>query len=364
MNNLVVEFREVTRRFGNVTAVDRVDLEVQRGAFFSLLGPSGCGKTTTLRMIAGFDEPDSGCIRINGQDVTHLAPFQRRVNTVFQNYALFPHMDVFENVAFGLRRRRLSLREIRSKVEWILGLVRLEGMGRRRIQQLSGGQQQRVALARALVNEPEVLLLDEPLAALDQKLRRDMQFELKRLQKELGITFVLVTHDQEEALTMSDSVAVMNAGRVEQIGPPRAIYDHPATRFVADFIGIANFLPVKVRSVQNGRTTVVLSDREILVPSRKGVDAGAQAELSLRPERLRLTRAAENGNCLPGTVVDSVFMGACTRFSVRVSEDHVLLAEQQNQQQGACVDFNPGEPVWVNWGPASATLLPLVHSAR
>ncbi len=353
-----MEFREVTRRFGTVTAVDRMDLEVRRGEFFSLLGPSGCGKTTTLRMVAGFDEPDSGCIRINGQDVTHLPPFQRRVNTVFQNYALFPHLDVFENVAFGLRRRRVDEREIASRVEWILGLVRLEGMARRRIQQLSGGQQQRVALARALVNRPEVLLLDEPLAALDQKLRREMQFELKRLQKELGITFVLVTHDQEEALTMSDSVAVMNAGRVEQIGQPRDIYDHPATRFVADFIGLANFLPVRVRTVQNGRTTVVLSGRDILVPSRQGVEAGCQAEISLRPERLRLSRAAEDGNCLPGTVVDSVFMGACTRFSVQLSEGHVLLAEQQNQVHGSVTEFNPGENVWVNWGPTSATLLP------
>ena len=364
MDNLVVEFREVTRRFGPVTAVDRVDLGVRRGEFFSLLGPSGCGKTTTLRMIAGFDEPDSGCIQINGQDVTHLPPFQRRVNTVFQNYALFPHLDVFENVAFGLRRRRLASKEIGSRVEWILKLVRLDGMGRRRIHQLSGGQQQRVALARALVNEPEVLLLDEPLAALDQKLRREMQFELKRLQSELGISFILVTHDQEEALTMSDSVAVMNAGSVEQVGNPRDIYDHPATRFVADFIGTANFLPVKVHSVQNGKTTVVLSGREILVPSRKGVHEGAHAEISLRPERLRLTREAEAGNCLPGTVVDSVFMGACTRFSVEVTEGLVLLAEQQNQKHGSTSEFHPGEPVWVHWGPSSATLLPGAAAAH
>ena len=211
-----------------------------------------------------------------------------------------------------------------------------------------------------------MLLLDEPLAALDQKLRREMQFELKRLQKELGITFILVTHDQEEALTMSDSVAVMNAGRVEQIGTPRDIYDHPATRFVADFIGTANFLPVRVRAVQNGRTTVVLSGRDLLVPSRTGVHEGSEAELSIRPERLWLTREAGggSGNSLPGTVLESVFMGACTRFSVQVTEGHVLLAEQQNQEHGTASEFRPGEPVWVHWGPASATLLPAAGPAR
>lgn len=360
MEEVVVEFRQVTRRFGTVAAVDGVSLQVRRGEFFSLLGPSGCGKTTTLRMIAGFEEPTSGEIRINGVDVTHLPPYQRRVNTVFQNYALFPHLDVFENVAFGLRRRGMSSKDVSAKVEWILGLVRLQGLQRRRIQQMSGGQQQRVALARALVNEPDVLLLDEPLAALDQKLRREMQFELKRLQKELGITFVLVTHDQEEALTMSDSVAVMNHGRVEQVGGPRDIYDHPATRFVADFIGTANFLPVQVRAVQNGRTTVVLSGRDLLVPSRQGVTEGARAELSVRPERLWLTRdgADENGNSLPGKVVETVFMGAFTRFAVEVSEGHVLLAEQQNQKQCPSTEFRPGEAVWVHWQPTSATLLP------
>ncbi len=212
-----MEFREVTRRFGNVTAVDRVDLEVQRGAFFSLLGPSGCGKTTTLRMIAGFDEPDSGCIRINGQDVTHLAPFQRRVNTVFQNYALFPHMDVFENVAFGLRRRRLSLREIRSKVEWILGLVRLEGMGRRRIQQLSGGQQQRVALARSLVLHPRIILMDEPFSALDYFTRAALRDDLLHLWQERRKTVLFVTHDVDEALCLGQRIHVMDRGEVVRI---------------------------------------------------------------------------------------------------------------------------------------------------
>ena len=298
-----MEFRDVTRKYGSVTAVDRMNLTIRRGEFFSLLGPSGCGKTTTLRMIAGFDLPDSGQILLDGKDVTHLPPFQRRVNTVFQNYALFPHLNVFENVAFGLRRKRLPEDQIAQKVEWILGLVRLNGMERRQINQLSGGQQQRVAVARALVNEPEVLLLDEPLAALDQKLRREMQFELKRLQKEMKITFVLVTHDQEEALTMSDSVAVLSTGHVEQVGNPKDVYNTPTTRFVADFIGAANFLPVKVRLVQNGRTTVVLSGREILVPSHKGIGEGAVADLSIRPERLLLSRQAELDNCLPGQVL-------------------------------------------------------------
>lgn len=364
MDDWVVEFREVARHYGSVTAVDRMNLGIRRGEFFSVLGPSGCGKTTTLRLIAGFEQPDNGLVFINNQEVTHLPPFQRNVNTVFQNYALFPHLDVFDNIAFGLRRRRVAEPVIREKIDNILELVRLHDMEHRRINQLSGGQQQRVALARALVNEPEVLLLDEPLAALDQKLRRQMQFELKNLQKKTGVTFVLVTHDQEEALTMSDSVAVLNQGRVEQVGSPKDIYNHPSTRFVADFIGSANFLPVQVRQVNNGKTTVVLTGRDvygrdILVPSRQGMAAGCDAELSIRPERLQLSRAPEDsGNSLPGRIVDSVFMGASTRVTVELSERHVVIAEQQNLVHGPVCDFTPGEPVWINWGLTSATLLP------
>ena len=358
MDDLVVEFRGVSRKYGSVTAVNKMDLNIHRGEFFSLLGPSGCGKTTTLRMIAGFDEPDEGHVYINGQEVTHLPPFQRRVNTVFQNYALFPHLNVFENIAFGLRRKRISEQEIAKKVKWALELVRLEGVEQRRIDQLSGGQQQRVALARALVNAPEVLLLDEPLAALDQKLRREMQFELKRLQRELGVTFVLVTHDQEEALTMSDSVAVIKSGILEQVGAPAEIYNQPSTRFVADFIGTANFLPVKVKQVHNGKTTVTFGGKDLLVPSRQGLAAGNWADLSVRPERIQISKDSEFENSLPGTIKETVFMGARTRIIVSIADDITLMAERQNQSHQYESEFNPGESVWVGWGAKGATLLP------
>ncbi len=364
MDDWVVELRGVTRQFitrqfGTVKAVDHINLGIRRGEFFSLLGPSGCGKTTTLRLIAGFEEPDNGQVFINGEDVSVLPPFKRKVNTVFQRYALFPHLDVFENIAFGLRRSGTPDDVIEKKVRESLDLVRLSNMERRHVQSLSGGQQQRVALARALVNEPEVLLLDEPMAALDQKLRREMQFELKRIQKTTGITFILVTHDQEEALTMSDSVAVLNTGHVEQLGTPRDIYDQPSSRFVAEFMGTSNFLPVRVSCVKNGRTTVKLSDLEFLVPSRHDLQEGCAAEISIRPERLRLTREADaSGNSMPGRVTDAVFMGACTRFTVEVDGKRTLTAEHQNLAHTPYPDFTPGDQVWVNWGHSSATLLP------
>jgi len=358
LEDLVVEFRGVSRKFGSVTAINKMNLNIHRGEFFSLLGPSGCGKTTTLRMIAGFDEPDEGQVYINGQEVTHLPPFQRRVNTVFQNYALFPHLNVFDNIAFGLRRKRLSEKEITKKVKWALELVRLGGIEDRKIDQLSGGQQQRVALARALVNEPEVLLLDEPLAALDQKLRREMQFELKRLQRELGVTFVLVTHDQEEALTMSDSVAVIQSGILEQVGAPAEIYNQPSTRFVADFIGTANFLPVRVKQVHNGKTTVTFGSKDLLVPSRQGLNAGNWADLSVRPERVQISKDSEFENSLPGTIKETVFMGAHTRIIVSIDDGVTLMAERQNHSHQYASEFNPGDNVWVGWGVSGATLLP------
>ena len=363
MDDSVVEFRDVSRTFGSVTAVNRMSLSIHRGEFFSLLGPSGCGKTTTLRMIAGFEKPDQGQVYINGQEVNDLPPFQRqRVNTVFQNYALFPHLNVYENIAFGLRRNGCSEGDIAKKVEWSLGLVRLEDTEKRRVDQLSGGQQQRVALARALVNDPEVLLLDEPMAALDQKLRREMQFELKRLQRELGVTFILVTHDQEEALTMSDSVAVINKGKVEQVGKPAEIYNQPASRFVADFIGTANFLPVKVRQVHNGKTTVDFSGHDVLVPSHKGLVEGDWADLSIRPERIKLTRndsdEENNLNSLSGKVQETIFMGSHTRIMVELPGKLLVMAERQNHNHSYEPEFTPGELVKVSWGLTSATLLP------
>jgi len=354
LENLAVELCQVTKSFGSVHAVENVDLQIRKGEFFSLVGPSGCGKTTTLRLIAGFEEPTSGEVRIDGQNVSGLPAYRRNVNTVFQSYALFPHLNIFENVAFGLRRRRVAEKEIAARVVEALAMVHLKDFQSRSVRELSGGQQQRVALARALVNQPKVLLLDEPMAALDSKLRKEMRSELKRLQKSLGLTFVLVTHDQEEALTMSDRVAVVNGGKLEQVSNPREMYDHPATRFVAEFIGTANFLPVKVTQIQNGRTQYAVAGGQFWAPSRTGFREGDAAELSLRPERLDLAKEpAEHRNCVPGKVVDSVFMGPITRFVVELPEGHSVLAERQNDEPG----FEQGESVFVQWDTTCGSLL-------
>ncbi len=358
MEDFVVELVGVTKRFDRVTAVDNVTLQIRRGEFFSLLGPSGCGKTTSLRMVAGFEEPDAGEVRLDGQPVQSLPPYRRRVNTVFQNYALFPHLNVFDNVAFGLRRRSTPESEVQKRVHAALDLVRLPDMSTRRTHELSGGQQQRVALARALVNEPQVLLLDEPMSALDPKLRRTMRDELKRLQKNLGITFVLVTHDQEEALSTSDRVAVMNGGKVEQVDAPRTIYERPATRFVADFIGTANFLPGRVSAVQNGRSTLVLADgAQLIVPSDNRAPEGSLVELSVRPERLWLSRepGTNGANCLPATVIETTYMGPVTLFTVEVGPGHRLTTEQLNRE--ATDTFESGDKVFLQWQPASGTML-------
>lgn len=360
MEDFVVELVGVTKRFDQVTAVDNVTLQIRRGEFFSLLGPSGCGKTTSLRLVAGFEEPDAGEVRLDGQPVQSLPPYRRRVNTVFQSYALFPHLNVYDNVAFGLRRRGTPESEVQTRVHKALGLVQLPDMSKRRTHELSGGQQQRVALARALVNEPQVLLLDEPMSALDPKLRRDMRHELKQLQKNLGITFILVTHDQEEALSTSDRVAVMNGGRVEQVDLPRSIYERPSTRFVADFIGTANFLPGRVSQVRNGKSTVVLADGATLIcPSDNRAPEGSMVELSIRPERLRLSRerGPEEANCLAATVLESTYMGPVTRYTVQLAEGHRLTTEQQNQELAD--GFQTGDPVYLQWQPASGTMLPV-----
>ncbi|HEY4000722.1 MAG TPA: ABC transporter ATP-binding protein [Candidatus Xenobia bacterium] len=332
---LDVELCRVSKRFGSTAAVDDLSLTIPKGGFFSLLGPSGCGKTTTLRMIAGFEEPTSGDILIGSTPVGSVPPYLRPVNTVFQSYALFPHLDVFENVAFGLRRRNVRIEEIRQRVGEALDMVNLAGLERRRIAQLSGGQQQRVALARALINRPAVLLLDEPLAALDPKLRKAMQTELKRLQREVGITFVMVTHDQEEALTMSDQIAVMHQGRLEQLGTPRAIYESPGTHFVADFIGLANFL----------RGRVVAQDRVRLrqgptFPIATGAAAAeAEVEIVLRPEAVRLLSDGESAEVeLAGTLTDTVYMGSQAHYHVDVGEGSrvVISAPAGLSPESAC----------------------------
>jgi spermidine/putrescine transport system ATP-binding protein len=337
-----------------VAAVRGIDLKIREGEFFSLLGPSGCGKTTTMRMIAGFEEPTQGSIRLHGQDVTGIAPNKRDVNMVFQSYALFPHMSVFENVAFGLRRKRVARPEITRRVGEMLDIVDLGGRGERRPRELSGGQQQRVALARALVNNPRALLLDEPLGALDLKLRQAMQVELKRIQRDVGITFVYVTHDQNEALTMSDRIAVMNDGMIEHLGSPREIYEHPRTRFVADFIGTSNLLAGTVARVEGGRAILEISPQErIIVPLHgASVAAGGELELTVRPEKIELSTTAPAGDgCrLRGTVTEVVYLGTSTNFVVTTTTGADMIIFQQNSAS-ADVVAERGDSVWLSWHP-------------
>jgi len=357
----------LAKSFGDVRAVDGVSLDIGAGEFFSLLGPSGCGKTTTLRMIGGFELPSAGRIELRGRDVTADPPDKRPVNMVFQNYALFPHLDVGENVAFGLRRRKVPEADVRRRVGAALELVHLPGYERRRSNQLSGGQQQRVALARALVNEPLVLLLDEPLGALDLKLRRRLQLELKRIQVEVGITFVYVTHDQEEALTMSDRIAVMHAGRVEQVGTPEELYDRPSTRFVADFIGRTNLLAGSVAGIDPDGATVSLSSGETCRVARDGLVPGATVELSVRPEAISLdplgqdgapagstgTRPAGSTGALRGTVEHSAYLGTGIAYEVRTDGGLAIAVIAPR----AAERLDPGTRVRIAWRPEDALIL-------
>lgn len=359
-----IELRDVIKRFGETSAVDRVSLQIGDGEFFSLLGPSGCGKTTTLRMIAGFEYPSSGEIVIHGRPMVTIPPHKRPVNTVFQSYALFPHMSVEQNVAFGLQMQRLPKQEIAPRVGEALELVRLSHLAQRRPNQLSGGQQQRVALARALVNQPEVLLLDEPLGALDQKLRKEMQLELKSLQHRIGITFIFVTHDQEEALTMSDRIAVMSQGKVLQVGSPTEIYERPSCRFVADFIGETNFIDGSVVESDGGYSSIITPDglRFRGLASRP-LPAGTPATLSIRPEKLRLT-TLEQANldqaaALPVSVELVSYIGSDTRITVRLNARRTLDVWEQNGR--STLDRNaywqPGEQALLFCPPDNALVL-------
>jgi spermidine/putrescine transport system ATP-binding protein len=349
----------VSKRFGAVGAVDDVSLEINEGEFFSLLGPSGCGKTTTLRMVAGFEVPDTGRIVLQGNDVTRVPANRRPVNMVFQQYALFPHMSVYENVAFGLKVKRVPRAEHRGRVHQMLRVVSLEGMDKRRARQLSGGQQQRVALARALVNRPAALLLDEPLGALDVKLRKHMQLELKRIQHELGTTFVYVTHDQEEALAMSDRIAVMNGGRVEQTGSPREIYEHPRTAFVADFIGSLNAFDLRIDELVGANAVMRLGENErIVVAVGDGHRPGETLRAAVRPERVQIEAAGrpilDGGSRVEGTIAEIVFLGMYTQFHVDTPTGRLVSHRLADE---ALAPLERGARVALSWEPEQASLL-------
>jgi len=352
-----IELSKLRKDFAEVTAVDGIDLQVPAGEFFSLLGPSGCGKTTTLRMIAGFERPTSGQILLDGTDVAYTPPHQRNVNTVFQNYALFPHLNVFDNIAFGLRRAKRPKAEIRERVGKALELVQLGGYEKRKSSQLSGGQQQRVALARALVLNPSVLLLDEPLGALDAKLRKALQIELKSLQQEVGITFLYVTHDQEEALTMSDRLAVMNNGRVEQVGGPQDVYEDPETLFVADFLGVSNLMEARVVSAGPTACRVALDGYELETRGTEQ-DVTGEAKIVIRPERIELEdhQAPAGQNRVPGMVERVVYVGSAVQVIVRAATGEPLQALVQNT--GTEISYEQGMPVQLHLPVDALRVLP------
>lgn len=357
MSQPVVQFQAIRKSFQSHPVLQGIDLEVFEGEFLTLLGPSGCGKTTLLRLLAGFEMPDAGDIVLDGQRVNGLPPHLRNVNTVFQSYALFPHLTVFDNVAFGLRMKRTPKAEIQIRVMEALTAVQLAPLAQRKPQQLSGGQQQRVALARAVANQPRVLLLDEPLSALDYKLRRAMQVELKALQRQLGITFLFVTHDQEEALSLSDRVVVMNNGLIEQIGPPHEIYEHPKTRFVAEFVGESNFLTLTLISREDAtRAKVQLEGRELVLECPEHLQAGASHTLMLRPEDLRLLPAQSPQALLQGTLVEKIYKGMTLDAVIQLASGQRLLCSDFYTPDTALAEL--GESVGLAWMPGRERFLP------
>jgi spermidine/putrescine transport system ATP-binding protein len=355
----MISIERVSKRYGDFVAVHETSFEIRSAEFFSMLGPSGCGKTTMLRMIAGFEEVTTGVLRLDGVDMVGVPPYRRPVNTVFQNYALFPHLSVFDNVAFGPRIRGADPTQLDRRVREMLEVVRLGDFAKRKPHQLSGGQRQRVALARALVNDPKALLLDEPLSALDAELRRQMQLELKRIQRDIGITFVFVTHDQEEALTMSDRIAVMRTGHLEQVGTPEQIYDEPASAFVARFIGSANLIPVTVERVNGTQTTVALpGGRRAEAVTGAALAAGSKALLMVRPERVHVgtEEPAPGRVALAMTCTDLVFQGAQLRCALRDSHSPELVVhiEPDEPREGVC----PGATLWVSWPVDAGRVIP------
>ncbi|MDA7425961.1 ABC transporter ATP-binding protein [Thalassococcus lentus] len=355
---LAVDVRNAVKRYGDFTALQQISLGIRDNEFFTLLGPSGCGKTTLLRMIAGFEDVTEGGIFLFGDEIENLPPHKRPVNTVFQNYALFPHMSVLENVGFGLEMKGSSRKEAAKRAGEMLELVQLSQFAGRKPAQLSGGQQQRVALARALAPSPKVLLLDEPLSALDLKLRKAMQIELKHIQRETGITFIFVTHDQEEALTMSDRIAVMSAGELQQLGDARAIYEKPRNMFVADFIGDTNLLEVSVDKVTNGRAECRISgDHALSCDAVDGVDVGARVHLSIRPERLLLSDQGIEGSSLKGTVAENIYIGTDITTIMDVDGGPKITVRTSNTERGNKRIFEPGSRAYVNMETGAARLL-------
>jgi spermidine/putrescine transport system ATP-binding protein len=355
-----ISMRGVTKRFGDVVAVDEMSLDIREGEFLTLLGPSGCGKTTTMRMIAGFEEPSDGQILLRGDDVVGVPPNKRAVNMCFQNYALFPHMDVQQNIEYGLKLKKMPKEERAAKVLEMLEIVRLEGFEHRRPGQLSGGQMQRVALARALVNRPAALLLDEPLGALDVKLRKQMELELKRIQNELKTTFVYVTHDQEEALSMSDRIAVMSDGVIEHLGSPREVYEHPATPFVADFVGVLNAAELAVSSIEGDRALLTVNERDRVVAPAAGLDlaAGTLALVAVRPERIAIVRGdaeADGGSRLRGTVAQVVYLGTLTQFHVDTAAGRTFVVHQLSTEGSDQIDA--GDEVTLTWPIEDSAIL-------
>jgi len=342
--------KNLTKRFGDFVAVDDLDLVIPEGSFFALLGPSGCGKTTTLRMVAGLEEPSSGSIFIGNTDITYEKPYKRPVNTVFQNYALFPHLTIYENVAFGLRRR--GVKDVDAQVQKALELVELTHLSSRKPNQLSGGQQQRIALARAIVNRPALLLLDEPLGALDLKLRRAMQIELKWIQTEVGITFVHVTHDQEEAMTMADTIAVMNEGKIEQMGSPADLYDNPRTSFVANFLGQSNLIKGSIVDASGDNKVVDIFGTKITLPAARNHAHDSSVLLGIRPEKIRIQPAGTsmNGNILTGGVIsDASYIGVSTQYQVEMPWGQELMVFEQNDD--GTPPLAKGDAVTISWEP-------------